>query len=261
MEDISDDNSDPFVEEEEEDEEEQGSFDSESDEGEDINMPRATSLPRGGGGTPNRKKSTPKKTVAPTARAGETSGEDLSARMNQMDISAVPMFCMDWTCPFILSTYNEDVDIMIKAQVLVPIYPKEYFIPDVGNGGMQLEIRLQVPSFFVDEARILESNAGQAGFNVNTYQAQSFKDVCEQIDTHYGMLNNIFGATPMIIALPFACEERLVDWEIQAYPNDLGTLTDDLGGQQFHACLSITLRKHKTKRKTTGGFRVVGGPP
>ena len=35
-----------------------------------------------------------------------------------------------------------------------------------------------------------------------------------------GMKSTIFGK-PMEIVMPFVCEERIVDWEIQAYPNDL----------------------------------------
>ncbi len=63
----------------------------------------------------------------------------------------------------------------------------------------------------------------------------------------------------MSMALPFGCEERIVEWEVQAYPNNLGELSDDLGGQQFFACLDITLWKlPSTKCKTTGGFWIIG---
>jgi hypothetical protein len=95
---------------------------------------------------------------------------------------------------------------------------------------------------------------------VNTYQAQAYRDRCEGIVTKFNNPSSIFGK-PMVIDLPFACEEHIVDWEIQAYLNDLGTLTDDLGDQRFNTVLTVFLRKLKTKRKTTGGLHVIGGAP
>jgi hypothetical protein len=51
--------------------------------------------------------------------------------------------------------------------------------------------------------------------------------------------------------------ERIVCWELEAYRNDMGNLTDELGGQQFRSVLSITMRKLKVRRRATGGFRVI----
>ena len=176
--------------------------------------------------------------------------------MSNMNITS-PLFSMDFKLPFILTVYNDNLDQMVKVEVLVPTYPKEFFLPDLVSGGKKLEINIQAPPFFIDEGRVIASNAGVEGFNKNTHQAQAFKDNCESIHASFGMKNTIFGK-PMEIEMPFDCEERIVDWEIQAYPNDLGTLTDDLGGEQFHAVLVVYARKLRTKRKTHGGFRVIG---
>ena len=54
--------------------------------------------------------------------------------------------------------------------------------------------------------------------------------------------------------------ERIVSWEVQCYVNDLGELTDNLGGQQFHGVLAIILQKNRSKRRTKGSFRVVQSP-
>lgn len=223
-------------------------------------MPPNTALKRA---TPKKKKNR----VNGSATGAESAKAlDLSRRMERLDIINVPIFSMDFKLPFILFIYNEGIDQRVQVHVLVPTLPKEFFIPDIVGNGRRLLCHIQVPSFFVDQTRAMEANAGEAGFNKNRHQAQkSFKDVCEQIDEQYGPSNKIFGK-PMHIDLPFVCEETIVEWEIQAYPNDLGTLAEDLGGQQFFACLAVTLRKlHPlrklpTKRKkTTGGFRVIGG--
>lgn len=65
----------------------------------------------------------------------------------------------------------------------------------------------------------------------------------------------------MGITMPFVCEERIVEWELQAYPNELSEdMAAELEDQQYHVILCITVRKLKSKRKTTGGFRVIAEP-
>lgn len=254
LEDISDDDSDPFEEDEEVSEEVSGSEDEVEDEEAMAKSTPKKRTPMKAGG----KKSTPGRT-----NAGAETSEDafLSAKMEQMEL-AVPTYSMEFKQPFILTTYNEGDDRMCTIHVIALTMPKENFIPEVVDVGKRLEIRMRVPGFFLDEGLIIELKSGVKGFNKNTHQAQSFKSVCEAIDEQYGMLARkpVFGHA-MIIALPFVCEERVVEWEIQAYPNNMGDLTDDLGGQQFFACLTITLRMLKTKRATTGNFRVIGEVP
>ena len=70
----------------------------------------------------------------------------------------------------------------------------------------------------------MKFNHGVAGFNQNTHQAQAFKGRSEEILSDNNMnLSSIFGR-PMEIAMPFVCEECIVSWEVQAYPNEMGTL-------------------------------------
>lgn len=254
LEDISDDDSDPFEEADDpraSDDEDKDRFYFPPDDDEREDMGKST--PKR---TPQKKKG-----VAHSSSAGADTSEDaLAARMEDLNIN-VPMFSMDYKMPFILTTYNEGLDQMCTIQILTVTMPKDSFIPDVVDGGKRLEVRILVPSFFVDETRILDEKRGVVtGFNKNTHEAQAFRDVCETIDSHYGMQAIIFGE-PMSIALPFICEERVVQWEIQAHVNQFGELTDELGGQQFMACVAMKLRKLKTKRKTTGAFRVIGEVP
>lgn len=246
LEDISDDDDDAneFVDNEEEEDidldADDFSEEEEEEEEEDTKMPPKTA----------RKKTPPKK-YADTA-------DDLSSKISRMKVNEAKPFFMCYKCPFIMTTYNEGLDIMVKIEFFVPTLPREYFIPDVVNGGWGCELRIQVPGFFVSEERVIVSNNHLQGFNQNTHEAQSYKDVCEKIDAHFGMTDMIFGDEPQVADLPYQCEERVVSWEIQGYPNDLGELTDQFGGQQFHQVLAVVMRKLKTKRRTTGGFRVVG---
>lgn len=248
LEDISDDEEDPFeaVSEEEDidleaDSEEE---EEEAEESDDIMPPKSR--------TP--KKSTPSRKKAASTPGGDTTAEDLSAHMSAMNINNVPMFSMDFKLPFMLSVYNDALDQMVKLEMWVPILPKEFFVPDIIDG-KRLRISIRIPDFFTDEACVIKSNRGVDGFNKNTHEAQSFKDQCEAVHAFYSM-QHIIGK-PQELGLPFTCEERIVFWEIQAYPNEEGTLTDDLGGVQFHGVLVVVCQKLRTKRKNTGGFRII----
>jgi hypothetical protein len=242
LEDISDDEEDPYELEEEDD----ISLGSGIVEEEEEVMPS---------------KSTPKK-KNPSKKVSTTGG-DFSTDMQNLSISnkrSSKLFSMEFKLPYIMNTYNEGTDQMIKIDILVPCLPEEYFIPDVGNGGNVFELSIQVPGFFIDEERVIKKNSSITGFNQNTHEAQSFKDVCEKIDTHYGMTDKVYAEKPLSIDLPFTCEERLVDWEIQGYLNEeVADKFED--NAQYHFVLQARLRKLKTKRRTTGTFRLVDATP
>jgi hypothetical protein len=101
----------------------------------------------------------------------------------------------------------------------------------------------------------LKSNQGER-FNTNTYQAQAWKDVCDEIDTAYNFAKPII-ADPMKVKLPFHVEEHIISWEVQAYANKNAWITDTLGSPLFHFTLNVKLMKLKSKRRTVGGFRIV----
>ena len=245
MEEVSDDNTD-YEDEEEEDIDLE---DFEEEDQADIEEEETTTMAPSSA----KKKSTPRKVAAPDPI------DDLTKSVSKMGV-APSSFCMDFKFPFIMTTYNEHLDVMCRVEFYVPTIPKEYFIPDVINGNV-LSLKVQVPSFFYSENRVLDSNANTNGFNQNTHEAQAFKNQCEEIDNYFGLVDAIFGDKPQEVKLPFTCEDRIVDWEFQAYPNELGDLTDEFGSLQFFGCISVKLRKLKQKRRAAGGFRIIGANP
>ena len=248
LEDISDDSDtgDEFQEDGDEDDLSLGSADSEEGESEDNEerMPLKK--------TPTKtKKATPSKAKAPVF----DDMPDLENRMKTTSIGS-QQYSLDFKLPFLLSTYSQGVDEMVKVEIYVPLLPQEYFTPDIENGGKTLSLKIQVPAFFVDELRVIKSNANVEGFSQNFSEAQAFKNVCEKVYAEHGMLvNNLFGK-PFEITMPFVCEERITHWEIQAYANKPGTLSEDLGSQ-YHCLLTVVVQKLRTKRVTKGGFRIV----
>jgi hypothetical protein len=208
----------------------------------------------------------PKKTPSKTKKATPSKNKktvvddmpDLENRMKKASLGS-QHYSLDFKLPFLLSTYDQGVDELVKVEIFVPLLPQEYFTPDIENGGKTLSLKIQVPAFFVDEGRVIKSNANVAGFSQNFSEAQAFKNVCEKVYADHGMLvNNLFGK-PFEIAMPFVCEERISHWEIQAYANKLGSLSEELGNQ-YHCLLTVVVQKLRTKRVTKGGFRVIEPP-
>ena len=218
--------------------------------------------------TPVRKsKRTPKKTTPapvqatspdPPAAATVDTVQQMTSALSNMRLGVVP-FSMAWKFPFIITPYKEGNDDMINIDIFSITVPKEMIHPEVIEGAM-FHLKVQVPAFFTMETRIIAAEAETEGFNKDTHLAQEFKARCEAIDKYYNYANEIFGA-PQKIALPFVCEERIVAWEVQAYPNEDVTLTELLGSPQFFQTISVTLRKLRRKRRVVGGFKIVGINP
>jgi hypothetical protein len=85
--------------------------------------------------------------------------------------NTVPLYSMDFKLPFIISTYQREVDDFAKVEVVVPM-PKEFFSVDIEQG-MAVKITIRMPSFVTDEERVIRVNRGVSGFNHNTSEAQA----------------------------------------------------------------------------------------
>jgi hypothetical protein len=69
------------------------------------------------------------------AVTSDSTTEDISSRLFDMNISGIPLWSMDISLPYILSVYNADLDQMVRVDVFVPTLPRELFIPDIMAGG------------------------------------------------------------------------------------------------------------------------------
>ena len=141
--------------------------------------------------------------------------------------------------------------------------PKEMFRPKVAPGGMVLQLGIVVPPRFVTEECLVQANEGDHSFNSNTHKATAFKAICEKIAVHHGEGTTeepILGK-PQRVPLPFKCEDEIVDWEIQGFPEEWG-LSDAIEHQQFHFVISIDLVSvmKARSRKKKGGLRIFASP-
>mmetsp|Transcript_10468 Transcript_10468/g.19143 ORF Transcript_10468/g.19143 Transcript_10468/m.19143 type:complete len:231 (-) Transcript_10468:951-1643(-) len=206
--------------------------------------------------TPARKKRTPKK-PAPSTPVGQSTEDGVANLTSTMKMSVSgDFFCMDMHMPWFLYTFKYDDCEYCCVDFFAPTLPKDYFFPDISNGGNTLSVTVRIPEFFTKENRILKARKRVKGFNANSTAVQSFKTACASIDELYKFKDYKEGA-PTTVPLPFTCLNRIHSWDVCGYKNRLGTLTDDLGGQQFHWCLTVTVQKLVSKIRVQGGFQIV----
>jgi hypothetical protein len=83
--------------------------------------------------------------------------------------------------------------------------------------------------------------------------SQAYKKVCEDtIDQDNNFKDDIYCNPPQLVQLPFVCEERIVEWEIQGSKNEnVGTIPDgnNVDHQQFYFVLYA--------KRTAGTFRII----
>ncbi|KAG7369806.1 hypothetical protein IV203_027552 [Nitzschia inconspicua] len=205
--------------------------------------------------TPIRNRTPAKKSSTP---AGESTigVADITSSMKKMNVDPFCPHNFNATFPFIISSYGEGDDEMCDIFFFVPTLPRECFKPDVINNGIAFTLSMRVPRFFFKGKRILLANHENPNFNENTAAAQAFKKLCGRIETGNVDIQSIY-TKPQIVQLPFVCEERIVEFEIQIARNNLGNLTDLCGGVQFHVVLWAKLRKIREKTRIVGKYRMI----
>ena len=185
--------------------------------------------------------------------------------VSNISSSAKKAFCMDVQLPYFLYNYVKDghnycsVDFLVMPMLM----PKEMLCPKVAPGGMVLQLGIMVPPRFVMEECLVQANEGDHSFNSNTHKATAFKAICEKIAVHHGegtAEEPILGKL-QCVPLPLKCEDKIVDWEIQGFPEEWG-LSDVIGHQQFHFVISIDLvsvvKAQSCKKK--GGLQIFASP-
>lgn len=194
-------------------------------------------------------------TKSPKGKVAKATVDDLQGRMSMINLNNVPLYSMDFKLPFVISSFQKELDDFVKVEVFVPTLPIDFFNLDIVDDGKTLKLTVRMPSFFTDESRVLLVNEGVAGFNQNTSEAQSYKTICERIASDFSLSPNIFGK-PMLIGLPFICDERIDNWGLQAYKND--EVEDEFEADQYHMVLFVVIRKQRSRRKVAGTFKIVG---
>mmetsp|Transcript_23631 Transcript_23631/g.49062 ORF Transcript_23631/g.49062 Transcript_23631/m.49062 type:complete len:261 (-) Transcript_23631:72-854(-) len=172
-------------------------------------------------------------------------------------------FSMEMTVPFMMNDYVEDDRAEVSVDFLVPNLKNEMFRVKLLNPSV-LVLGICVPKEFVRMQRCLDANAnGKSGFNKNSHKATSYGQVEEKVFEKYGFADedNLMGE-PMLVKLPFPCDETTLEWETQVCNNEDTQLIDELGSELFHFVLNVEVKAEKKKRVVAkkGGFRRIGSP-
>jgi hypothetical protein len=200
---------------------------------------------------------TPKKKV-PSSTVSDIEEELSTMKIHKPSPSSNGPYNMSFRFPYIQYTYIEDGRRHVCTDFLVPGWKKESYRPKVE--GMDLVLGVAMPDVFFNERRLSLSNEHDMEFNANTNKATAFMEVAGKIVSDLADGEEIV-ADPQRVKLPFAVEDEIAEWEIQAFENDdAQELVDSLGAGQFFFVLSVDLigivKVKKTKK--TGGFRVFG---
>eukprot|EP00957_Ditylum_brightwellii_P132694 10118178-Ditylum_brightwellii.AAC.1 len=122
--------------------------------------------------------------------------------------------------PWIMYDYKEDGANYVTVDWLVPAFSKNIFHPMVKSSGSSLLTSI-VPAIFFSKDCLMAAHGRD--FSGNTHKATSFKDVVIHIDKlHIDENKNSleFLGQYQVVKTPFDVKETIVDWEVQAFPND-----------------------------------------
>ena len=89
------------------------------------------------------------------------------------------------------------------------------------ENGTKLELKTEVPHFFVNIERLSKVNIDNNEFNKNTHKSTSFYKVTNKCKDNLKIKDEsdkIFGV-PQIVDLPFTCEDEILDWGIHYHRN------------------------------------------
>ena len=136
LEDVSDDDNDEY---------------SEGDESDNIELETDEAINESEIDTEATKMSaTLKKTPKKSAFQTPTKADDLASSMKKMSLSllrqAPPCFSMDFKLPFIISVYNEGLEMMARVEVFVPTLPEDYFVRTLSMKGSNLKYVFKYPT-------------------------------------------------------------------------------------------------------------------
>ena len=187
--------------------------------------------------------------------------EDLTSLMNTLTVggNVLDPYSMMYLFPRLRYQYTMNRRQTENIELFVPTMPNEYFRPFMDPSGMSLSLSIRIPKFFTSAKRQLSAFSEDATFTSNTHANTAYQAVSQQVrdDHDDGDVENAIWSEPLEYPLSMKCEEDIL-WEVQFFQNNLGDLTDELGGQQFFAVLVIRCTSVvKPKSANKGGTRVI----
>lgn len=200
--------------------------------------------------------SEPPSNFNPQEATNSSTPDLLTKEVNKMSLST-KKYSMDVSFPYLMYDYVEDGRERVTIDFLVFGTAKKNLRPAVASGGNELHLKVVIPEIFTVQSRMLVAGA-EKNVTKNTHKATAFSKLAAEVEKKHGDGSSeepIIG-NPQRVKLPFACEEEIVDWEVQVFDNDDPDFIDELGSEELYwFVLSIdlvsTTKAHNPKKKGT----------
>ena len=170
--------------------------------------------------------------------------------------------------PFIIYTFFRGGRLRARVDFLVHPMKQDSFLPKVLPDGKSLSLTTKLPHIFHDAERVKLAKVGiDRMFSDDNHEHTAFTEVADQLHAEMGledMDDEEISSPPVLVELPFVCEEEIVDWEVLFLPNNDGPDGFPPHVSFFHAILSVELVSvEKKTQKKKGSARMIGAasPP
>ncbi|KAL7555823.1 hypothetical protein ACA910_015228 [Epithemia clementina (nom. ined.)] len=164
-------------------------------------------------------------------------------------------FDMDLKMPSMMYVFKEGDQVLVSVDMLVPGLSKSSFWPKLRSDGLELQVGIVVPTFFIQKNRLILSNQR---LDDNSHKATSFKQTSDSVKKLYGNWTTdkpIIG-NPQLMMLPFLCEPAYLKWELLVFESRDKDFIEKQGGDAEKAglwVLSIVMRSTVPRTKPVKG--------
>lgn len=211
--------------------------------------------------TPGRKKKTaapPASTWKKKAAAPDESLQDLTNLMGQMNV-AKPTESKLFSFPWFSFDYKANGGrdhVTIRMHGLTR--PKSHYKVSVSPDGKSLEVRVRIAQRLYSKPMNNAILQALGILHVLSALKNAFEAKVGEIHKGLDDKNKIW-SSPMIVPLPFQCEEQIVQWDVIFTPINITELTDEVGAVQFDAIVHVELRSTyvNVDNEEVGNNRVV----
>ncbi|KAL7558481.1 hypothetical protein ACA910_011655 [Epithemia clementina (nom. ined.)] len=120
-------------------------------------------------------------------------------------------FDMDLKMPTMMYVYKGGDQVHVSVDMLVPGPSKSSFRPKLTSDGMELQVGIVVPTFFIRKNCLMSSNQQLDG---NSHKAMLFKQTSDLVKKFYGegMKEEPIIGNPQLMMLPFPCKPAYLKW-------------------------------------------------
>ncbi|KAL7558480.1 hypothetical protein ACA910_011654 [Epithemia clementina (nom. ined.)] len=162
---------------------------------------------------------------------------------------------MDLKMPTMMYVYEVGDQVLVSVDMLVPGLSKSSFRPKLTSDGLELQVGIVVPTFFIWKNRLMSFNQRLDG---NSHKAMLFKQTSDTVKKSYGngtKKEPIIG-NPQLMMLPLSCKPAYLKWELLVFESCNKDFIEEQGSDAEKAglwVLSMEMRSNVRRTKPVKG--------